>query len=1013
MKIFKLLLGLLVLTSVFCTRQADAAAAKPASSAIGCFDRMLFNSAKYDQTLVTKALISIIGVRVDTFDDQQMTPLMYAAMNGNTSTSAVLIDYGADVNATDLQGRTPLFFAVMNDHENTARMLINKGADVNATDLQNRTPLFLATMNGFTDTARMLIGKRANVNATDLEGKTPLFYATENNHTYTVKLLKQRGAMINTARRREDTAPSMVPSNAVRAEVQIPIEISTAWPSLQEAAYEVLSKKILLVSDVHNHSKLLKSLALWTNNEIIHEVLTLLNSIVITTEEINSPYQETCYSNESTCLLADAINSKKFELAIWALDHHANPNMQIGKTKETPLHIIAKNQTWYTTSTPEQIISLIQKLKDSGADFNALDTRKISPIITAVKHGNFELAVFFITNADFLGIDKNSYKFVLHYLSQMKTSWLFPINDQIVGMTSLLQALHTKGIEINDRDDQGRTPLLIAIDNRKEDIFIDWLLINGANPTLADNENRNPISEARENGDNILVDKLENRGSDHQAALSFPQQQNGPDENTISETLNNHLVIIVNFDINVQANDIMARAFQAALFQGYAPIIVSQQLFVNIGIRGNLLSNWRVFSNTGSLNDSFFILIPELMLQNSDLATLTALTALGFNANLSAFEMPLPPAIVQAHNRNEIGDLKSLFSTDYQQNSKKFNIALIGHGSPPATTLDSSRTGFATDINSGDGRIAGLSGTQFKDFLLFLNSLPMNAFVYFSCFGGANLLGPYYDTQEQPLLLNFPIVEIATTSSRIYEQLDKRDQARYLNFRGFFKEADSYTDENTSEKLSAALRHVCPSKGPALATHTPLIRYPLSTKFVPFPLSSQGVKVIDNTSTQNNFDKLCDALLIYPSIINDPITIETRYGTKIVSMDPRPHALHIINKLEVRTSLLPGHTSEEIINNLFALDGFRGKKVYFIISKLVLDRAGSIEIYNNLIIDNGRVSSEISLENIRRVAESFIECAHQNQKFAASLPEQTPSATPETPENVVNKAYEALNISPP
>lgn len=69
------------------------------------------------------------------------TPLMRAALDGNTEKVKQLIQQGADINQRDDNGRTGLMFAVINTHYETMKLLLEYGADVNAKSNQGGTAL--------------------------------------------------------------------------------------------------------------------------------------------------------------------------------------------------------------------------------------------------------------------------------------------------------------------------------------------------------------------------------------------------------------------------------------------------------------------------------------------------------------------------------------------------------------------------------------------------------------------------------------------------------------------------------------------------------------------------------------------------------------------------------------------------------------------------------------------------------------------------------------------------------
>jgi len=73
-----------------------------------------------------------------------MTPLMYAAREGNVDAARLLIEAGSDVNEVDKNDIGPLLMAISNNHIEMARFLIDRGSNINAVDWYGRTPLFAA-----------------------------------------------------------------------------------------------------------------------------------------------------------------------------------------------------------------------------------------------------------------------------------------------------------------------------------------------------------------------------------------------------------------------------------------------------------------------------------------------------------------------------------------------------------------------------------------------------------------------------------------------------------------------------------------------------------------------------------------------------------------------------------------------------------------------------------------------------------------------------------------------------
>ena len=158
-----------------------------------------------------------------------MTPLLFAAREGNLEMARILLDAGADVNRRAANGTPPLVVAITNNHIELALFLVDKGADINAADdFHKRTPLFAAVEMRNPDHIRdsappwpdardpmalitTLLEKGANPNAranttpfrgfyqvsanwANFDGQTPFLRAALNGDITLMKLLLKHGA---------------------------------------------------------------------------------------------------------------------------------------------------------------------------------------------------------------------------------------------------------------------------------------------------------------------------------------------------------------------------------------------------------------------------------------------------------------------------------------------------------------------------------------------------------------------------------------------------------------------------------------------------------------------------------------------------------------------------------------------------------------------------------------------------------------------------------------------------
>jgi ankyrin repeat protein len=136
------------------------------------------------------------------------TPLMFAASERHPAAVRMLIERGADVSARSnfvaaangrgFEGRTPsaprtsqaveefasgwltpLMFAAREGDVESARLLVGAGADVNAIAADGKDALGLAIFNGNYELASFLVDNKSKVNQADTQGFTPLFWAVD------------------------------------------------------------------------------------------------------------------------------------------------------------------------------------------------------------------------------------------------------------------------------------------------------------------------------------------------------------------------------------------------------------------------------------------------------------------------------------------------------------------------------------------------------------------------------------------------------------------------------------------------------------------------------------------------------------------------------------------------------------------------------------------------------------------------------------------------------------------
>lgn len=165
------------------------------SNAVQIAVSAIISATEGSKIALIKSILRKTPAAVNAMDWLHLTPLQYAAMEGNKAVTELLVQSGADVNIRqDIEGMTALHYAAQLDAPDIAKLLIDHGADVNIKDHYGDTPLHRAVMNRKRDTVDLLIANGAEIDSRQRNGATPLFYAAFVGDVELTEVLCRRGA---------------------------------------------------------------------------------------------------------------------------------------------------------------------------------------------------------------------------------------------------------------------------------------------------------------------------------------------------------------------------------------------------------------------------------------------------------------------------------------------------------------------------------------------------------------------------------------------------------------------------------------------------------------------------------------------------------------------------------------------------------------------------------------------------------------------------------------------------
>lgn len=125
-------------------------------------------------------------------------PLHIAADIGLPPVLNLLVDLGADLEALDDLGRTPLIHAALAGNSAAVEVLLAAGAEADAAETRRgTTALHLAAFRNRLDVIDALLAHGAGVDAADDNGETALFWAIGRGHAAAITRLVNAGADVN------------------------------------------------------------------------------------------------------------------------------------------------------------------------------------------------------------------------------------------------------------------------------------------------------------------------------------------------------------------------------------------------------------------------------------------------------------------------------------------------------------------------------------------------------------------------------------------------------------------------------------------------------------------------------------------------------------------------------------------------------------------------------------------------------------------------------------------------
>jgi ankyrin repeat protein/beta-lactamase regulating signal transducer with metallopeptidase domain len=466
------------------------------------------------------------GTNVNTKGNSGRTALHYAAEKGFTDIAELLISEGADVNARNESRGTPLHRAAALDHPEVVKLLIAKNVDVNARDNVGNTPLHLAARRIKKDAVELLMNKGADVNVRNNQGHSPLDFALSWNRMENAKLLLGRGAEISDIYQAIRLGDAGKVKDFIGAGTDVNLKNQNGSTSLHIAAaagntalLELLIEKGADVNAKNNRGQTALCIAVSNDNKEMVKLLIEQGADVNTKDEnSHTPFdiilsrnqrqisQNTNHAEIREMLLANgaevmsihaAVQSEDMEKVKEFLQQGIDINSKDGNG-QTALYIAVNNDN-------KEIVKL---LIEQGADVNARNENGQSPLDITLSRNQRQ-------------ISQNPNHAEIREMLLANGAKILSIYAAIQsGSMEKVKEFLQKGIDINSKDEDGDTPLIISV-NRDNNDIAKLLIDKGADVNVGDEGNYTPLYYAIWNLNKDMVNLLISKG----AEVNFSAQE--------------------------------------------------------------------------------------------------------------------------------------------------------------------------------------------------------------------------------------------------------------------------------------------------------------------------------------------------------------------------------------------------------------------------------------------------------------------------------------------------------
>ena len=443
------------------------------NSGVTPFDLSIKDDAEIFNLLVTPETV--------TQRDSAGNTMLHAAVRsgGKPEQIGTILDNRALVDARNMEGDTALHIAVrMNQREN-GEYLITRGASVFTLNAEGISPLYLALTSA--GGIREWIFNPNTVTAKDGLGNNMLHYASQWKLNNAIPVIIQKGVSVEEENTTGETPLFMAVKNGSPSTIKTLLDNKANISVRDKQGNSLLHTAVRW--NAKNSAALLISSGIDINAHSMNGVTALHEAVTIGMSEI-----ETMLIKEGANLeVRDIDGNTPFMEAVRAgllpsieklASNGADPSTRNNRG-ETPLHIAVDIERY-------DLVNLILR---TGASIHARNTNNRTPFQISISKSPRMVSTL-LTN-DRINVPDDMGNSALHIALQEKAS------------SEIIRAIINRGVRLNAVDNNGQTPLRLAIDlGLLEPVKI--LAEAGADPFFAAVDNRSPADIALVKGDDCI-----------------------------------------------------------------------------------------------------------------------------------------------------------------------------------------------------------------------------------------------------------------------------------------------------------------------------------------------------------------------------------------------------------------------------------------------------------------------------------------------------------------------------